>query len=104
MNHNDMILTEAHWRELPAELRRALGRVLKRKSAIVGRQVLDIAQALCERGAYGLAFDLYQALDGQPLIPYQDCGFGLMMNLKALMGERGPDPTGTILLTVHGGQ
>jgi hypothetical protein len=36
-------------------------------------------------------------LDGQPLMPYQGCSFGLMMNLKALMGERGPDPMGTIL-------
>jgi len=69
-----------------------------RKSAIVGRQVLDIASALCERGAYGLAFDLYEVLDGQPLIRYQGCGFGLMMTLKELMGERGPDPTGTILV------
>jgi hypothetical protein len=73
---NRTIVTEALWRELPAELRLVLRRVLKRKSAIVGRQVLD----------------------GQPLIPYQGCGFGLMMNLKELMGERGPDPAGTILV------
>jgi hypothetical protein len=98
MSLNTTLMTEATWRELPAELRAALRRVLKQKSAIVGRQVLDIAQALCERGAYGLAFDLYQFLDGQPLVPYQGCGFGLMMNLKELMGERGPDPAGTILI------
>jgi hypothetical protein len=95
---NRTIVTEDLWRELPAELHLVLRRVLKRKSAIVGRQVLDIAQALCERGAYGLAFDFYQVLDGQPLIPYQGCDFGLMMNLKELMGERGPDPVGTILV------
>jgi Caudovirus prohead serine protease len=91
--------TEAHWRQLPADLRKDLRRFLKRKSAIVGQEVLDVASALCERGAFGLAFDLYQVLDGQPRIPYQGCGFGLMMNLKALMGERSPDPSGTILVT-----
>jgi hypothetical protein len=100
MNHNDMILTEAHWRELPAELRVALRRALERKSNMIDHTVLDVASALRERGAYGLAFDLYQILDGQPLMPYQGCGFGLMMNLKALMGERDPDPTGTILVDV----
>ena len=92
-------VTEARWRELPAELRQDLCRVLKRKSAVVGRQVLDVASALSEHGAYGLAFDLYQVLDGQPLMPYQGCGFGLMMNLKGLMGERDPNPTGTILIS-----
>ena len=60
MNHNETMITEALWRELPAELRAGLCRALTRKSAIVGRQVLDIASALCDRGAYGLAFDLYQ--------------------------------------------
>jgi hypothetical protein len=98
MNQNDIIITEARWRQLPAELRAGLRQALGRKSAIVGRRVLDVAQALCERGAYGLAFDFYQVLDGQPLMPYQGCGFGLMMNLKALMGEQGPDPTETILV------
>lgn len=36
--------------------------------------------------------------NGQPLIPYQGCGFGLRMNLKELMGKRGPDLTGTIFV------
>jgi hypothetical protein len=97
MSLNQLVITEAVWRKLPAELRAGLRRALGRKSAIVGRQVLDIAQALCERGAHDLAFDLYQVLDGQPLMPYPGCGFGLIMNLKALMGERGPHPAGTML-------
>jgi hypothetical protein len=66
---NGKVITEAIWRQLPSGLRTALRQALQRKSAIVGRQVLDIAQALCERGAYGLAFDLYQVLDGRPLMP-----------------------------------
>jgi hypothetical protein len=99
MNHNEFIISEAIWHQFPVELRKGLRQTLKRKSAIVGRQVLDVASALCERGAFDLAFDLYQVLDGQPLIPYRGCGFGLMMNLKALMGEWGPDPAGMILVT-----
>ena len=98
MSLSHIVITEPIWRQFPAELRAALRQALKQKSAIVGRQVLDVASALCERSAYGLAFDLYQVLDSQPLIPYQGCGFGLMMNLKALMGERGPDPSGAILV------
>jgi hypothetical protein len=97
MDRNVIIISEGNVRELPAEFRKGLHRALGRKSAIVDHEVLDGAQALCERGAYGLAFDFYQILDGQPLIPYQGCGFGLMMNLKELMDERDLDPTGTIL-------
>jgi hypothetical protein len=76
MDRNEIIISEEVWRRLPADLRAVLRRALGRKSAIVGRQVLD----------------------SQPLIPYQGCGFGLMMNLTEFMGEQGPDPSGTILV------
>jgi hypothetical protein len=95
---NTTPLTDAHWRRLPPALRAKLRHRLGGKASILNRQVLDIAQALCESGAYGLAFDLYQVLEGQPLMPYQGCGFGLMMNLKALMDERGCDSAGIILI------
>jgi hypothetical protein len=98
MNYSNMVITEAVWRELPPEIHTALHRALKRKSAIVDRQVLDVASALCKCGAYDLAFGLYQVRDGRPLMPYQGCGLGLMMNLKGLMGERGPDPTRILLV------
>jgi hypothetical protein len=58
-----------------------------------------VTATLCERSAYGLAFDLYQVLDGQPLIPYRGCGFGLLMHLKEVIGERGLDTARTILVT-----
>jgi hypothetical protein len=90
-------ITEAMWRQLPAELRARLRRRLGRKTAVLDHQVLDVAKALCHRAAYELAFDLYQALDGQPLIPYQGCGLGLLMNLRELMGED-PAPIGEMLL------
>jgi hypothetical protein len=96
---NTTVITAAIWQALPAPLRAALRRALRQKSAIVNHQVLTVAQALCDRGAYDLAFALYQALDGQPPIPYQGCGLGLLINLQELMGEaHGPDPTETILL------
>jgi hypothetical protein len=98
MTRNTTPITEALWRQLPAGLRAQLCWRLGRKTAIIDHQVLDVAKAFCHRGAYELAFDVYQILDGQPLIPYQGCGLGLMMNLKALMGERGPDPAGTNLV------
>jgi hypothetical protein len=34
-----------------------------------------------------LAFDLYQGLSSQPMIPSEGCGLGLLMNLRELMGE-----------------
>jgi len=34
-----------------------------------------------------VALALYQALEGQPPIPYQGCGLGLLMHLRELMGE-----------------
>jgi hypothetical protein len=91
---NDIIITEAIWRELPAELRRALRQVLKGKSAIVGRQVLDVVQALGEHGAYGLAFDLYQVLDGQPLMPLPGLRFWVDDEFQSVHGPAGPAPLG----------
>ena len=57
------------------------------KPSIIGRQVLDIARDLCARDIYDLAFDFYQALEGQPEIPYQGCGLGLLMNLLYVDGR-----------------
>ena len=79
----DIRLTEACWRWFPAELRRRLSR----KAVIINHQVLDVARALCERGDYGLAFDLDQGLRSGLVVPHQGCGLGLLMNLQELMGE-----------------
>jgi hypothetical protein len=76
-----------------ARLRRRLGR----KASMLNRPVLNLARALCERGAYALAFDFYRGLRGDPLVPYQGCGFGLLMNLRELMGEY-PAPIGETLV------
>jgi hypothetical protein len=94
---NTIHLTAAHWRQLPPALRAQLRRRLGRKATIVNREVLDVARALCERGAYDLAFDLYRGLCGDPKVPYQGCGFGLLMNLRELMGED-PAPIGETLV------
>jgi hypothetical protein len=93
---NTTVITTAHWQAFPAPLRAALRRALRRKLAIVNHQVLAVAQALCGRGAYDVPFALYQALDGQPPIPYQGCGLGLLMNPRDLMGED-PAPIGETL-------
>jgi hypothetical protein len=87
MSLNEMAITEAHWRQLPPPLRAQLRRRLGGKAGILNHQVLNIAQALCQRGDYDLAFDLYRALRGEPIVPYQGCGLGLLMNLRELMGE-----------------
>jgi hypothetical protein len=58
---NTTPLTEAHWRQLPPALRARLRRRLGGKAAILNRPVLNIAQALCERGDFDLTFDLYRA-------------------------------------------
>jgi hypothetical protein len=95
---NNTPLTDVLWRQLPPALRAQLRRRLGGKARILNRQVLDIARTLCDRGAYDLAFDLYQGLQGEPLDPYQGCGFGLLMNLQQLMSEEAPDPGDTLLL------
>jgi hypothetical protein len=85
--------------EPPPALRARLRRRLGGKASILNRPVLGIAKVLCQLGAYDLAFDLYRALQGEPLEPYQGCGLGLLMNLRELMGEaEGPDPGETLLL------
>jgi hypothetical protein len=97
---NDMIISDTVWRELPPELRAALRRTLKRKSAIFGRQVLAIARDLCHRGAYELVLMLYDGLDGIPPTLYKGCGLGLFMSVRAVMGED-PAPIGdTIVMRV----
>jgi hypothetical protein len=98
MHFNTIVVTEAHWRQLPPALRAQLRRRLGRKASLLNRQVLTIAQALCERGDYSLAFDLYRGLRGEPLDPYQGCGFGLLMNLRELMGEDAAAMGETLLL------
>jgi hypothetical protein len=99
MTLNATPLTEAYWRQPPPALRAQLRRRLGGKAGMLNRPVLNIARALCERGNYSLAFDLYRALHGEPLDPYQGCGLGLLMNLRELMGEaEGPDPGNTLLL------
>jgi hypothetical protein len=95
--HTDVI-TAAIWQTFPGPVRAALRRRFGGKAAIVDHQVLEIAQALCDRGAYDLALAFYQALDGQPPLPYQGCGLGLLITLRERMGEAGPDPTETMLL------
>jgi hypothetical protein len=99
MTLNTAMITTARWRRFPAPLRADLLKTLGRRAQIINHQVLAVAQALCDRGAYDLALDLYQALDSQPAIPYQGCGLGLRINLRELMGAyQGPDPRGTIVL------
>jgi hypothetical protein len=89
----------AHWRRLDPALRAKLRQALGGKSAIIGRQVLDLARTLCTRGAYDLALAFYEGLDGTPSTPYQGCGLGLLMALRECIGkEYGPDPGGTILV------
>jgi hypothetical protein len=61
------------------------------KAAILNRPLLDVARDLCARDASLLAWHLYQGLDGQPFTPYQGCGLGLTMDLRAWMGEEGDD-------------
>jgi hypothetical protein len=98
MTLNATLITEARWRRLPVELRGGLRRLLGQKSAIVDHTVLDIASALCERSAYDLALTFYDALEGEPEPIYHGCGVGILWRLRELMGERGPNPTGTLLV------
>jgi hypothetical protein len=99
MSLNTTVITDTLWHQLPAVLRAQLRRRLGRKAAIVDHQVLDVARALCAVGAYDVALALYDALEGEPM-PVYGCGFGAMWSLRQRMGEDGPDPTGTILLTI----
>jgi hypothetical protein len=69
MNLNAVVITEPLWRQLPTALRAMLRRRLGRKAAIVNHQVLDVARALCAAGAYDVALALYDALEGEPLVP-----------------------------------
>ena len=95
---NTTPLTEAHWRQLPAALRARLRRRLGGRARILNRPILNLAQALCDRGAYNLALELYDTLEGQPDAEY-GCGFGRMWRLREYMGEvEGPDPSNTLLL------
>jgi hypothetical protein len=98
MQINQLPPTPARWRRLAPELRAELRQVLGGRSAIIGRQVLDVARALCARGAYELAWQLYQGLDGEPCTPYAGCGLGLLMNLRDRMGEDPAEIGATILL------
>ena len=91
MNLNQMIITPARWRRLHPELRAELRQALGGKASIIGRQVLDVARALCARSAYGLALALYEALQGDPPPEYGQCG------LRAFMSED-PATIGTTLL------
>jgi hypothetical protein len=98
MTLNATPLTEPLWRQLPPALRARLRRRLDGKAGILNRQVLDVARALCDRGAYGIALALYDALDGQPEAAH-GCGFGMLWALRERMGEaEGPDPSNTLLL------
>jgi hypothetical protein len=87
MRLNTTVIIEPLWRQLPAPLRALLRRRLGRKAAIVNHQVLDVARALCAAGAYDVALGLYDALEGEPLVPYRGCGFGMLWSLQARMGE-----------------
>jgi hypothetical protein len=58
-----MILTEARWRRLPAELRAKLRRALGSKRALIGRPVLAVACELSSRRLYELAVPLYLVID-----------------------------------------
>jgi hypothetical protein len=91
MTINQFPLTPARWRRLHSQLRFELRQVLGGTSAILNRPVLDVARALCQHDAHGLAWHLYQGLDGQPFTKYQGCGLGLSMDLRHFMGEDG-DP------------
>jgi hypothetical protein len=82
MTLNEQPLTPARWRRLHPHLRTDLRRVLGGKQAILNRPVLDVARMLCARDAYLLAWHLYQGLNGQPHSPCQDCGLGLLMDLR----------------------
>jgi hypothetical protein len=82
---NQQPLTPARWRRLPSELCAELRQVLGGTQAIINRQVLDVAKALCARGAHGVALDLYDALNGEP--PPYECGLGRTLRRRALMGE-----------------
>jgi hypothetical protein len=48
MNRNEIVITDGIWHEFPAGLRWHLCRALKRKSAIVGSRVIDVASALLD--------------------------------------------------------
>jgi hypothetical protein len=48
------------------------------------------------RGADDLAWALDQALEGQPVIPYQGCGLGLLVHVREGIGED-PAPIGETL-------
>ncbi|HEX9869592.1 MAG TPA: hypothetical protein VGC99_13550 [Candidatus Tectomicrobia bacterium] len=87
MTINQLPLTAARWRRLHPELRAELRQALGGKSAIIDRQVLDVARALYAHSAHGLALALYEALQGEPLAEYQGCGLGRLMDLRAFMGE-----------------
>jgi hypothetical protein len=91
-------LTPARWRRLHPEIRAELRQVLGGTSAILHLPVLDVARDLCARGAYELAWHLYQGLDGQPFTPYAGCGLGLLMDLRGWMGEDPAEIGATILL------
>jgi hypothetical protein len=87
MQINQLPLTPARWRRLPPELRAELRQVLGPQAGIIGRPVLAIARNLCGRGAYELAWQLYQGLDGEPFTPYAGCGLGLLVNVRDRLGE-----------------
>jgi hypothetical protein len=87
MTINQLPLTPDRWRRLHPELRAALRQVLGPKAGILNHPVLDIARTLCARDAYLLAWHLYQGLAGEPFRPYQGCGLGLLMDLRAFMSE-----------------
>jgi hypothetical protein len=100
MTLNQLPLTAACWRHLALVLRAALHQALGGTRAIINRPVLDVAQALClcARGAYGLAFALYQGFDGQPPASYEGCGLGLLMSLGECTGENPAAIGATILV------
>jgi hypothetical protein len=87
MSLNTTVITEPLWRQLPVALRAQLRRRLGGKAAMVDHQVLDVARALCAAGAYDIALALYDALEGEPLAPYEGCGFGMLWSLRTRMGE-----------------
>jgi hypothetical protein len=91
MTINQLPLTPARWRRLAPDLRAELRQVLGPQAGILHRPVLDVARDLIARDASLLAWHLYQGLNGQPFTPYQGCGLGLTMDLRARMGEEGDD-------------
>ena len=98
MTINRHPLTPACWRRLHPELRAELRQVLGPQAGILGHPVLDVARDLCHRGAYELAWHLYQGLDGEPFTPYAGCGLGLLMDLRNFMGEDPAEIGATILV------